>query len=577
MKKLLTPFIALLLISAECNPEDFTVYSISASPSALTFASMPVGYITQPSAQTVTITNTGMGAITLDPLPLPPTGYTFTALSTLNLDPGGTATFSIRPNAGLGVGTYHDTFKVTGSNGVSVTISPLFNVTTLPVPFLSGGTVDRADEENATIGFTTTMAGDAYSLVLTYGATAPTSAEVKAGLSLGAVPSGGFFGKPVSSTTHGPWDIYVVVETTAGALSAPLRIPAPFIGAGTEISPYLIDSRQKLEIMRDLVNQGLGAYPTAHYKQTDNIDLANISNWTPIGTYNIFHFMGVYDGDGKVISQLKITENKADFGLFGCLTSGAVVKNVRLNGVNIQGTTFLGGVVGRLISGTVEYCRVIGFSGNSISGTGTYVGGIAGLVGTEGVVQNCYVSGDFPISASGGYGGGVAGGNEGTVQNCYTNAVIGGRYVGGIVGENVGNVTYCYAMRTVGVWVAGSTVSGGVVSSNSSTLRNCIAINSSIEAWNYIGRVVGENVGVLNSNYACSDIGMELKLGGDATYTPIPGVNLKDGADVILASLENEMWYTTTGNWTGGVWDFDNVWTMGNSLPILQGFPGDSQ
>ena len=106
-------------------------YAISASPDNPSFGSLAIGY-TQPAAQTVTITNTGTGAVTLNALPAV-SNYTLTALSTTSLAAGATAIFTIRPNAGLTAGTYNPTFDVTGSNSVSATINPTFTVTNVPV------------------------------------------------------------------------------------------------------------------------------------------------------------------------------------------------------------------------------------------------------------------------------------------------------------------------------------------------------------------------------------------------------------------------------------------------------------
>jgi len=103
-----------------------TTYSISTSPNPA-FGSLTVGY-TQPAAQTVTVTNTGSGAVTLNALPSV-ANYTLTALSTTNLAAGGTATFTIRPNAGLAAGTYNRTFTVAGSNGVNASVTVSFEVT----------------------------------------------------------------------------------------------------------------------------------------------------------------------------------------------------------------------------------------------------------------------------------------------------------------------------------------------------------------------------------------------------------------------------------------------------------------
>lgn len=105
-------------------------------------------------------------------------------------------------------------------------------------PVLSSESVNRTSDTAATIGFTTDKAGTAYYLVVNSGASAPTSAEVKAGTSLGSV-SGTVTDKAVALTA-GAKDIYVVVEDSAGNISTPLKIPAAAYAAplvNASISP----------------------------------------------------------------------------------------------------------------------------------------------------------------------------------------------------------------------------------------------------------------------------------------------------------------------------------------------------
>ncbi|MCL2098669.1 MAG: leucine-rich repeat protein [Bacteroidales bacterium] len=127
-------------------------YAISASPDNPSFGSLVEGY-TQPAAQTVTITNTGSGTITLNALPTV-SNYMLTALSTTSLAAGATATFTIRPEAGLTEGSYNPTFDVTGSNSVSVTISPTFEVTAVPLTYGISASPDNPSFGSLGAGYT---------------------------------------------------------------------------------------------------------------------------------------------------------------------------------------------------------------------------------------------------------------------------------------------------------------------------------------------------------------------------------------------------------------------------------------
>lgn len=106
-------------------------------------------------------------------------------------------------------------------------------------PVLSSGSVNRTSDTAATIDFTTDKAGTAYYLVKDSGVSAPTSAEVKEGASLGAVSAGAVTNQSVTLTV-GAKDIYVVVEDSAGNISTPLKIPAAAYAAplvNASISP----------------------------------------------------------------------------------------------------------------------------------------------------------------------------------------------------------------------------------------------------------------------------------------------------------------------------------------------------
>ncbi|MDR2912361.1 MAG: hypothetical protein LBV38_03550 [Alistipes sp.] len=100
-------------------------YSIAASGSA-SFGSRDENY-SLPTAQTVTITNTGSGTVTLTQ----PTAVNFTigALSTTELAAEEKATFTIQPKAGLAKGTYNETITIDATDGASASVGASFSVT----------------------------------------------------------------------------------------------------------------------------------------------------------------------------------------------------------------------------------------------------------------------------------------------------------------------------------------------------------------------------------------------------------------------------------------------------------------
>ena len=132
-------------------------YAISASPETLDFGSKAEGYAAAPDAQEVTITNTGKQSVTVN-LPTS-TNYIITAgegfangTATLAANDG-TATFTVQPKTGLGVGSHDDTLNISGSDGTSANVQLSFAVTeTAPVTYtltveLNGGSGNATDGE----------------------------------------------------------------------------------------------------------------------------------------------------------------------------------------------------------------------------------------------------------------------------------------------------------------------------------------------------------------------------------------------------------------------------------------------
>ena len=104
---------------------DPPVYTITASPSPA-FGSQRTPY-TPPPAQTVTITNTGTGIVALtQPAAV---RYDIGTLSATSLNAGETATFTIRPKAGLSAGVHNETITITGTGGASANVVATFTVT----------------------------------------------------------------------------------------------------------------------------------------------------------------------------------------------------------------------------------------------------------------------------------------------------------------------------------------------------------------------------------------------------------------------------------------------------------------
>ena len=228
---------------------------------------------------------------------------------------------------------------------------------------------------------------------------------------------------------------------------------------------YLITSANDLSILSSYVNDGHSCAGLT-FLQTADIAFSHTTAWddasstehnfNTIGYYyndEYRHFEGTYDGGDHTISGIRIYKGgfgDADksLGLFAYVYNGTV-RNVNLVDTRI---------------------------------TGYYdVGGIVGILGYDGHVEDCTVAADV----------------------CIHN-VFSGCNRGGIVGVNWGGVLRCIS-RARFTNKSGITPTpacfGGIVGDQNGTVSDCIAIGAVIPAVHEIGAIVGLNKGTLTRNY----------------------------------------------------------------------------
>lgn len=109
------------------------VYDISADTKSLDFGTVTEGY-EAPAEQTVTITNDGNQPQTLTQ-PVSTNSFEVGTLSKTKLPVGETVTFTVRPKAGLPVGSYSENIVVSGLENTTVSVTANFTVK----QFSSGG------------------------------------------------------------------------------------------------------------------------------------------------------------------------------------------------------------------------------------------------------------------------------------------------------------------------------------------------------------------------------------------------------------------------------------------------------
>lgn len=172
---------------------------------------------------------------------------------------------------------------------------------------------------------------------------------------------------------------FIGIGTTTAPFTCMNKSNGFYEGSGSVGDPYIICSWEQLSNMRgDL---------SAHYGLVNNLTPANFnysiygSNWSPIG--DLDSFSGSFNGNGHSISGLTINSPGSSYlGLFRQL-SGDVL-NLGLLNININGSSYVGGITGLQQNGTIDNVYTSGI----ITGS-SYVGGLVGYQ-DGGEITNSY-------------------------------------------------------------------------------------------------------------------------------------------------------------------------------------------
>ena len=198
--------------------------------------------------------------------------------------------------------------------------------------------------------------------------------------------------------------------------------------------------------------------------------------WLPIGDATN-RFLGTFDGNGHTISNIFIDRDIAYVGLFGVIGADGEVRNLGIEGGSVTGQQntgalaglvfgtvrvcyatanaegahtsefYVGGLVGQLFGGTAASCYATGNVSSPASSTrpncGGLVGDIGGSINSNGVISNCYATGDASVTT--GRAGGLAAslGSSVVITASYATgdaSVTTGR-AGGLLGQSNTGIT----------------------------------------------------------------------------------------------------------------------------------------
>ena len=232
----------------------------------------------------------------------------------------------------------------------------------------------------------------------------------------------------------------VIESTKSGDINSGAKLAfsntSSMTGAGTQASPYQVNDAQDLVCISSQVASGNNC-SGLYFQMQNDIDMSNITIWTPIGKYvgvgnaNNKAFYGVFDGNGYVIRNLSEFTTGLP-GVFGYISSSAVVKGLGVEDSNwTTSASYAGAIVGYMDgSSKVEECyNACGISGNE------YIGGIVGVSISSNAITNCY---NLAGVAGKNYVGGIVGKatSVNKVYNIGSTYASNGTSVGGIVGQS---------------------------------------------------------------------------------------------------------------------------------------------
>lgn len=369
-----------------------------------------------------------------------------------------------------------------------------------------------------------------------------------------------------------------------------------YLGKGTEDDPYQVYTAADLT----------GVYRNGYFKLMNDIDLTSYINqfspnegWESIGREGSETIY--FDGNRHKVTGLWCNSTRDNTGLFSCFANG-YIKNLTVetaSGKQVKGGANTGILIGMMINGTIENCKVSGkvsdgtpvggmvglLDGGSISrcqanvsitttGATSYVGGLVGEI-TGGTIDQCFTTGTLNGTGTESYVGGLIGKNYATITNSYSTAKVSSSYnAAGLVAYNYGVVDKCYATGDL----FSNNYAAGVIGYNdgaNAVVQNCAAMSNKIDVvyesqqvqqgGGYGQRIIG---GIKNgapapemNNYALKTMQVSVNDVPQRVYDDIMNGTAKTNDEL----MTNET-YSSLG------WDLTNIWDIdaGISYPYLR-------
>ncbi len=291
------------------------------------------------------------------------------------------------------------------------------------------------------------------------------------------------------------------------SICAQVAVP-PSVGDGSVNNPYQIATLENLYwISSNTANWANHYLQIADIEASSTVSWFQHIGWSPIGYYGDggdplnFPFTGSYNGQGHFINGLGVSfPYLHGGGLFGYI-SGATISNLGVTNIQIMSGNLdsynIGGLAGFVENNSIiNNCfssgavygheQVGGLVGYSINSTivnshsscttvgETHVGGLIGGAGSNSVLKNCYSTGE--VTASLYFAGGFVGvtGYFVNISNSYsTGNVVGCDQVGGFAGtQMLSTILNCYSRGNVTNSSSGGEEFGGFIGHNQGDFMN---------------------------------------------------------------------------------------------------------
>ncbi|MEG1751468.1 MAG: hypothetical protein RR140_00330 [Clostridia bacterium] len=198
------------------------------------------------------------------------------------------------------------------------------------------------------------------------------------------------------------------------------------VGNGSPTNPYYISCKNQLSKIG-----GADWGNDKCYELTSDINLNN-EEWAPIK-----NFSGEFYGNGFCISNLKVTQNQNNAGLFSNILPQGKVEGLKFLNVNLTGSFANAGAVAGTSNGFVNKIDLKSVNINNTSETSCSGGAIGSAIyKSGGKPQISLIVCDSNIVSCGVVGGIVGSLTDGVVNNCKStiSANVSGKCFGGVVG-----------------------------------------------------------------------------------------------------------------------------------------------